>query len=74
MPVSQPRQLSQARFRPHLAVKPAQGQHGLVHEINHRPPLPPTTPLHETNISVSEEAMTVHLPSHGGSVLNIAAT
>ena len=59
MPVSQPRQLSQARFRPQFAVKPL-GLHGLVHEINQRPPLPATTPLHETNISVSEEAITVH--------------
>lgn len=64
MPVSQPCQLSQARFRPQFAVKPALGLHGLVHEINQRPPLPATTPLHETNISVSEEAMTVR-PQRG---------
>jgi hypothetical protein len=51
MPVSQPCQLSQARFRPQFAVKPL-GLHGLVHEINQRPPLPATTPLHETNIRI----------------------
>jgi hypothetical protein len=76
MPVSQPRQLSQARFRPHLAVKPAQGKHGLVHEINHRPPLTATTPLHETNISVSEEAVTVTAgfpPEDSGDVADAAS-
>jgi hypothetical protein len=52
MPASQ---LSQARFQPQLAVKPL-GPHGLVHEINHRAPLPATTPLHETNVPVSDTA------------------
>jgi len=57
-------QLSQARFRPQLAVKPLR-LHALVHEINQRPPLTATTPLHETNISVSEEEVMTVRPQPG---------